>query len=247
MGGASPRPRMHKPPLGRQRPWSRERCIRGVWSVEPVGPNLPVPFMRAPRQPAIRGCGSVPGRKRTRSTWNACRGLGGLPSVDDRQRFARRGAAVAAPPTSGKRVRGATRWSPWSTETKTRALTAPREDLLAGNRGAISSAARHLAMPALERVGSPRAAHGGVCARARVEVELPAMRVRAQQGEGICTPRPRRPEIAREAGGGGRSTWNVSGDVWLEAGDVLGDRARGGRIADQRGTVEATAGPRISA
>jgi hypothetical protein len=247
MGGASPRPRMHKPPLGRQRPWSRERCIRGVWSVEPVGPNLPVPFMRAPRQPAIRGCGSVPGRKRTRSTWNACRGLGGLPSVDDRQRFARRGAAVAAPPTSGKRVRGATRWSPWSTETKTRALTAPREDLLAGNRGAISSAARHLAMPALERVGSPRAAHGGVCARARVEVELPAMRVRAQQGEGICTPRPRRPEIAREAGGGGRSTWNVSGDVWLEAGDVPGDRARGGRIADQRGTVEATAGPRISA
>jgi len=80
--------------------------------------------------------------------------------------------------------------------------------------------------------------------RAHVGAELFAIWVRPQQGEGIRTPRPKRLEIAGEAGGGGRSTWNVSGDVWPKAGGARGADARGNRIADQRRTLEATAGRR---
>jgi hypothetical protein len=81
-----------------------------------------------------------------------------------------------------------------------------------------------------------------------VEVELPAMRVRAQEADGITAPRPRWLESAREASsGGGRSTWNVYGDGRPKAGDVRRGDAKGGRTSDQRKTVEATAGPRIPA
>ena len=160
MGGASPRPPTRGPPHGRQGPWSRERCIQGIRSLEPLGPKLPIPFMRAPRQPAIEGGVSVPDRESTGSTWNACGGLNGSPSVDDRQRFVRRGAAVAVPPASCKRLRGAARWSPWPSETKGRPLTAPRKELLAGRRGAINGTARRPAMPALGLVAWPHAIHG---------------------------------------------------------------------------------------
>jgi hypothetical protein len=122
-------------------------------------------------------------------------------------------------------------------------LRARREDLLARSRGAFSSAARRLVVRVLERVASPRAVRGGVL-RAHVGAELFAIWVRPQQGEGIRTPRPKRLEIAGEAGGGGRSTWNVSGDVWPKAGGARGADARGNRIADQRRTLEATAGRR---
>jgi hypothetical protein len=83
--------------------------------------------------------------------------------------------------------------------------------------------------------------------RARVEVELLAMRARARQGDGIRTPRPKRLKVAREAGGGGRSTWNVCGDVWPKAGDIPRRHARGGRIAGQPGRTKTTVGPRIPA
>jgi hypothetical protein len=247
MGGASPRPAMRRLLRGRQRARGRGCCIQGIRSLEPLGPKLPIRAMRVPRRRPIEGGSPVPACESTRSTWNACGGLGGLPSVDDRRRFARRGSALAVPAASCKRVRGAARWSPWPTRTKSRRrLTARREDFLGDSPGAISRAARRRAMPALERVTSALAASGGVFTRTLVEVELLAMWVRAQQGGGIRTPRRRRLEIAREAGGG-RSTWNVYGDVRPKAGDVRGGRARGGRIADQRRTLEATTGARIPA
>jgi hypothetical protein len=247
MGGASPRPAMRRLLRGRQRARGRGCCIQGIRSLEPLGPKLPIRAMRVPRRPAIDGGGLVPARESTRSTWNACGGLSGLPSVDDRQTFTRRGSAVV-PPTSCKRVRGAARWSPWPTRTKSRRrLTARREDFLGDSPGAISRAARRRAMLALERVTSARAASGGALTRTLVEVELLAMWVRAQQGGGIRTPRRKRLEIAKEAGGGGGSTWNVYGDVWPKAGDVPGGHATGGRIADQRRTLEATTGARIPA
>jgi hypothetical protein len=85
-----------------------------------------------------------------------------------------------------------------------------------------------------------------VFARTHVEVELPAMRLRAQQVNGR-TPRPRGLEIAGEAGAGGRFTWNVYGDGRPKAGDVPRGDARTGRTSDRRKTVEATPGPRIPA
>ena len=141
MGGASPRPPTRELLQGRQRTRSRGHCLKGIQSLEALGPNLSIPFMRATatRDGRLR---FGAGRERTRSTWNACGGVSGLRSVDDRQRSARRGAAVAVPPTSRKRVRGAARRSPWPTETESRRLTAACEDLPGGSRRAISSAAR---------------------------------------------------------------------------------------------------------
>lgn len=246
MGGASVRPPNRRPLQGRQPARRRERCIQGIRSLEPLGPSLPIRSMRAPRQPAVEAGGSVPGRGSTRSTWNASGGLSELPPVGDWQRFAGGEAAVAMPPTSCKRARGAARWSPLPTGAKSRRQTAPREDLRARSRGAIGSAC-HLAMSVLERVASPRVVHDGVFTRPHVEAELPAMRVRARQVHGIRTPRPRGLEIAGEAGAGGRSTWNVYGDVRPKAGDVPRGDAKTGRISDRRKTVEATAGPRIPA
>ena len=244
MGGASPRPPMRRPLQGRQLAQRRERCIQGIRSLEPPTPILPIPSMRAPRQPTIEGSGSVPRRESTRSTWNACGGLTGLPSMGNRERFARGRAAAAAPRTSCKRVRGAARWRRWPVAAKSPRLTARREELLVGGRGAFGGAVRRRVVPVLERVASPRGVRRGVLTGAHVEAELPAMWQRAQQGDGARTPRPTRLEIAREAGGGGRSTWNVSGDVWPKAGGARGADARGSRIADQRRTLEATAGRR---
>ena len=247
MGGASPRPPMRRPQQGRQRAQRRERRIQGIRSAEPPTPILPIPCMRAPRQPTIGGSSSVPRRESTRSTWNACGGLSGLPSMDDRERVPRDSAAAAVPRTSCKRVRGAARWRPLPVGAKSRRLTARREDLLADSRGTYSSAGRRLVVPVLEHVASPPAVRRGVLTGAHVEAELFAVWVRPQQGEGIRTPRPKRLEIARKAGGGGRSTWNVSGQVWPKPGAAGGGHARAGRIADQRRTMEATADPRMPA
>jgi hypothetical protein len=83
---------------------------------------------------------------------------------------------------------------------------------------------------------------------AHVDVELVATGVNAPQGEGVTKPgREGLDSFAKEAGGAGRSTWNVYGDVWPKARDVPGRHATGGRISDQRETMKATAGPRIPA
>jgi hypothetical protein len=247
MDGASPRPPTRRRLQGRQQARLRGRFIQGIRSLGPLGSNFSIPYMRAPRQPTIEGSSSVPSRESTRSTWNASGGLSGLPLLGDRQRFARGGAAVAEPPRSCKRVRGAARWSPWPTRAKRRRQTAAREDLSARSHGVIGSAGSGLATPVLERLASPRWVRRRVVARAHVEVGLLAMRVCPQQAGGIGRPRPRWLEIAREAGGGGRSTWNIHGDARPKAGDVPRGHAVGSRISDQRKTLETAAGPRIPA
>jgi len=247
MGGASPRPPMRRPLQGRRQAQRRERCIQGIRSLGPPTSILPIPCMRAPRQLTIEGSSSVPRRESTRSTWNACGGLTGLRSMGNRGRFASGRAAAAVPRTSCKRVRGAVRRRPWPVGAKSPRLTARREELPVGSRGAFSGAVRRLVVPVLERVASPRGAPRGVLTGAHVGAELPAMWQRAQQGDGARTPGPTRLEIAREAGGGGRSTWNVSGDVWPKAGAAGGGHARAGRIADPRRSIEARAGARIPA
>jgi hypothetical protein len=247
MSGASPRPPRRRLLRGQRQARRCGRSVQGIRSLEPPARNRPIPVMRAPRQPAMEGGGSVRGRGRIGSTWNACGPLSGLSSADDRQRFARRDAAATASPASCKRVRGAARRSPWPAGAKGRRLRTPREDLLARSRSVVRSAARPPAMPVLEGVVSPRAVHGGAFARAHVEVELLATRVRAQQGECVSTPHARLLGIASDVRGGARSTWNVYGDVWPRAGDIPRGHALGGRISGQRKTVEAAAGPRIPA
>ena len=226
MGGASPRPPMRRPLQGRRQAQRRERCIQGIRSLGPPTSILPIPCMRAPRQLTIEGSSSVPRRESTRSTWNACGGLTGLRSMGNRERFARGRAA---------------RWRPRPVGAKSPRRRARREYLLAGSRGAFSSAACRL-VPVLERVASRRAVRRGVLTGAHVGAELFAIWVRPQQGEGIRTPRPKRLHSARGADAGRRSTWNVSGDVWPKAGGARGADARGSRIADQRRTLEATGG-----
>lgn len=205
MDGASPRPPTRRPLQGRQQARLHGRFIQGIRSLGPLGSNFSIPCMRAPRQPTIEGSSSVPSRESTRSTWNASGSLSGLRPVGDRQRFARVMQAAARrgsverlvypskQPTADGPMQRPPSWQPGCDRRRV-----PSGDAGTGTCCFDARSTRWSVYEDARRGGAPCDASARAGRRLHEHVSLQAARDR------------------EEAGGGGRSTWNVRDDVGLE-------------------------------